>query len=60
MQMGTIEQLIRILLYAGGSAWLGSAVADGQMFQAAIGGVVAVATFVWWLLRERQVKSATK
>lgn len=57
MQFGTVEQLIRILGYAVGSAVLGAGVADGEMFQAAIGGVVSLVSFGWWLVRERSVKS---
>lgn len=53
MQFSTIEQLIRIVAYAAGSYVLGTAVADGEMFQAAIGGLVSVSAFVWWLIFER-------
>lgn len=48
--MSNIEQLIRISLYVGGSYFLGDAVANGEMYQAAIGGVVAVVSFGWWLV----------
>lgn len=50
MTFSTIEQLIRIGAYALGGYFLGSGVADGQMFQAAISGGVAVIAFVWWLV----------
>lgn len=53
MNWSTIEQLIRILAYTGGSYFLGDAVANGDMFKAAITGAVAVAAFVWWLVFER-------
>lgn len=53
MQWTTIEQLIRIVGYAAGSYVFGAAVADGEMFQAALGGVLAVGAFAWWAIRER-------
>jgi peptidoglycan hydrolase-like protein with peptidoglycan-binding domain len=53
MQWSTVEQLIRIAAYVGGSALLGQQVADGQMFQAALAGLLPVAAFLWWLIFER-------
>lgn len=53
MTWHTLQQLIRILLYAGGSAYFGTEIADGEAFQAAIGGVIAALAFVWWVLKER-------
>jgi hypothetical protein len=53
MKWSTVEQLIRIVLYTAGSALLGQQVADGQMFQAALAGLLPVAAFVWWLVFER-------
>lgn len=52
MSWDTLQQLIRIGLYAGGSAWLGAGVADGALFQGAIGGVLAIGAFVWWMVVE--------
>lgn len=54
MNWSTLQQLIRILLYSGGSAVLGESLASGEMFQAAIGGVVSIAAFAWWIVRERK------
>ena len=53
MKWSTIEQLIRIAAYSGGGVLFGQQIADGQMFQAAIGGLIAVGAFVWWLVFER-------
>jgi hypothetical protein len=53
MKFSTIEQLIRIAAYTGGGMLFGQQIADGQMFQAAIGGAVALGAFVWWLVFER-------
>ena len=58
MQLGTLEQLIRIAIYTGASYWLGESVAQGEMVQAAIGGFIAVLNFGWWVFRERQVKTS--
>lgn len=54
MQWSTIQQLIRILLYTAGSVVFGDAIASGEVYQSAIGGVVAVAAFVWWIFHERK------
>lgn len=53
MQWTTIEQLIRILAYSGGSYFLGDAVVNGDMFKAAVAGGISLAAFIWWLIRER-------
>lgn len=52
MPWETLQQLIRIGAYAGGSYWLGDAVASGDMFNAAVGGLVNVVAFVWWMINE--------
>lgn len=52
MKWDTLQQLIRIVGYAGGSYWFGDAVANGDMFNAALGGLVNVAAFVWWMVNE--------
>jgi membrane associated rhomboid family serine protease len=51
--MSNIEQLIRIVLYIGGSFAFGDAVANGAEYQAAVGGLVTAATFFWWAIRNR-------
>lgn len=53
MKWSTIEQLIRILAYSGGSYFLGDAVANGDAYKAAIGGLISLGAFVWWLVFER-------
>jgi hypothetical protein len=53
MPFSTVEQLIRIGMYAVGAYALGNGVADGELYQGAIGGVVAVGAFLWWMVRER-------
>lgn len=58
MKFSTVEQLIRILAYTGGSFAFGDAIANGETFQAAIGGAIAVGAFVWWLVFERNRKKA--
>ena len=54
MNWETTQQLIRIGGYAIGSGLLGSGVADGEQFQAALGGVVSIAAFVWFIVKERK------
>lgn len=54
MNWDTIQQLIRILAYAGGSYFFGDSVANGEMFTAAVSGAVSVGAFVWWWVWERK------
>lgn len=55
--MSSFEQLIRIALNAGGAAIFGDAVAGGDMYQAAAGGVVSLISFGWWMYSNRKAKS---
>ena len=54
MNWATLQQLIRILLYSGGSMAFGEGTADGELYQAAIGGVVSISAFVWWIISQRK------
>lgn len=56
MDWNTIQQLIRIIAYAVGSYFLGDAAANGEQFQAALGGIINLAAFGWWVYQERQKK----
>ena len=49
-----IQQVVRIVLYSGGGYLFGESVADGQMFQSAVGGLMSVGAFAWWLIWDRQ------
>ncbi len=60
MNWDTIQQLIRIVAYSGGSFFFGDAVANGELFQAAIGGGLAVVAFIWWYVKERSKPVAPK
>ncbi|MCV0395494.1 MAG: hypothetical protein K5872_22360 [Rhizobiaceae bacterium] len=53
MNLDSIQQVIRILLYAIGGYVLGDGVAEGEMFQQAVGGAMAIVSFGWWMLWER-------
>lgn len=53
MNWESIQQVLRIVLYAVGGYMLGDSVTEGEAFQAAVGGVMAVGAFLWWLLWER-------
>jgi len=55
-QLGTFEQLIRLVLTWIGTFTLGAGVTTGAQFESAVGGVIAIASFVWWLIRNRTVK----
>lgn len=57
MNWETIQQLIRILAYAAGSYFLGDGAANGAEFQAAVGGLISVSAFVWWVIQERKKKA---
>lgn len=56
MDWSIIQQLIRIALYNAGALFLGKSVADGDMYQAAIGGVISIVAFGWWLYQQRKGK----
>ena len=53
MNVGTIQQLVRIVLYSAGGLFLGQGVADGELFQQVLGASGVVVAFVWWLVFER-------
>lgn len=53
MSWSTIQQLIRIVAYTAGAYFFGDAVANGETFQAALGGLLNVGAFAWWALVER-------
>lgn len=52
--MGSIEQLIRIGLYSLGGYVLGDGIANSAEYQAAVGGLIQVVTFAWWVYRNRK------
>ncbi|MFC3074726.1 Pam3-gp28 family putative phage holin [Shinella pollutisoli] len=52
--MGNYEQLIRIALYTVGGFVLGDGIANSAEYQAAVGGLIHVVTFAWWLYRNRR------
>lgn len=54
MTWDTLQQFIRIAMYSAGSYFFGEAVADGELYQAAIAGAVAIGAFVWWAVWERR------
>jgi hypothetical protein len=49
----SIQQVLRIGLYTVGGAVFGDGIADSEIFQQAIGGVMSIGTFVWWYVWER-------
>jgi hypothetical protein len=53
MNWDTIQQVLRIVLYAAGGALLGKSVTDGAQFQALVGGLLSVGSFVWWWFWDR-------
>lgn len=59
MTWDSIQQVVRIVLYALGGWLLGDAVTQGEAFQAAVGGVLSIGAFVWWWFWERNRTPAT-
>lgn len=53
MTWDSLQQFVRIALYSAGGWVFGSAVADGALFQSALGGAMAIGAFLWWLIWER-------
>lgn len=50
MTWDSIQQILRIVLNAGGAALLGNSVAQGELYQAAVGGALSIGAFVWWMV----------
>lgn len=55
-QLGTVEQMVRMILTWIGTFMLGEGVASGAEYQAAVGGAVAIASFIWWFIRNNTVQ----
>lgn len=56
--MGSLEQFIRIGLYAVAGYFFGDATANGAEVQAGISGVIGLATFGWWFYQNRKALKA--
>ncbi|MDP2410342.1 MAG: hypothetical protein Q8M26_08655 [Pseudolabrys sp.] len=54
MNWDSVQQVVRIVLYSAGAYVLGDGVANGESFQALIGGVLNIGAFVWWYVWERK------
>lgn len=52
MKWETVQQLIRIAAYSGGTWVFGEGVTNGELYQQAVGGVMAVGAFLWWMYVE--------
>lgn len=50
----SLEQLVRIILFSIGGYFFGDGVVGLEVFQAAVGGAVSIATFGWWYFWERK------
>jgi hypothetical protein len=53
MNVDSLQQFVRIVLFAIGGYFLGDGAMSTDVAQAAVGGVVSVATFVWWLVWDK-------
>jgi hypothetical protein len=60
MSWSTISQLIRIVAYSAGALVLGQGVADGELFQQAIGGLINIGAFAGWAVTEYNKPAAAK
>lgn len=58
MNWESIQQLLRIVLYAVGGYFFGEGITQGEAFTQAVGGVLAVGSFVWWMVWERNRPAA--
>ena len=56
MKWDAIQQVVRIVLYTLGGVVFGDGIAESELFQQAVGGLVAVFSFVWWLVWERSIQ----
>lgn len=48
MGLDQLQQIIRIILFAIAGYFLGEGAVETEVVQGAIGGVIAIVTFVWW------------
>lgn len=53
MSWDSVQQVVRIILYALGGYFFGEGVTDSSWFQQAVGGVLAVGSFAWWMIWDR-------
>lgn len=60
MTWASIQQFLRIALYTGGGMIFGEAFMDGELVQGAIGGLLSIGAFVWWLVWERNTEHLPK
>ncbi|MDP2619918.1 MAG: hypothetical protein Q8P46_07030 [Hyphomicrobiales bacterium] len=44
----SIQQVLRILIFAIGGYVFGDAVVNGEVFQGFAGGILNVGAFIWW------------
>jgi hypothetical protein len=51
-----IQQFVRVALYTGGSVYFGTEFANGDQFQAALGAVMVLGSFVWFLVKNPVTK----
>lgn len=56
LQWQTLQQVLRMGLNAGGAMLFGDAIATGDQYQAAVGGLLVVAQFGWWYAWEGRRK----
>lgn len=54
--MSSIAQIVRIVLHLLAGALLGDAVANSAEFQGAVGGLLAIGNFGWWLYANRKTQ----
>lgn len=48
MNLDQLQQLVRIVLFAIAGYFLGEGAVETEIVQGAIGGAIAIVTFVWW------------
>ena len=53
MNIDTVQQFIRIVLFSVGAWLFGEGVTSSSAFEGAVGGVISVATFAWWYFWDR-------
>lgn len=60
MGLDQLQQIIRIILFAIAGYFLGEGAAQTEVVQGAIGGVIAIVTFIWWKVWDKNRSDSSR
>ena len=59
MQWSQVQQVLRIIIFSAAGWLFGQGVTEGELFQQAVGGLLSVGAFAWWLVWEHKTEHVT-